>query len=92
LSYSVKGNDKLKLLNMQSSGFTAVIPVGVGSSFIFSPDINFGVDLGVRYSLSDYLDGYSSVYSKSKDFYYFLNFSVTYKLKTNSKGFPSFRK
>lgn len=91
-AFSVKGNDKLKAMNMETGGFTAVFPVGVGTSFIFSPDLNFGVDLGVRYPLTDYLDGYSSTYSKSNDFYYFLNLSVTYKLKTGSNGLPSFRK
>jgi len=92
LSFSVTGNDKLQALNLKTSGFTAVIPVGVGTSFIFSPNLNFGADLGVRYPLTDYLDGYTSVYSKSNDFYFFLNLSITYKMKTGSKGLPSFRK
>jgi len=95
LSYSVKPNDKLEAIEVtkgiKTGGFTAVIPVGIGSSLIFSPNINFGVEFAGRYSFTDYLDGYTSQYSSSNDVYYFLNFYVTYKLKTGANGLPSFR-
>ena len=57
----------------------------------YSPDFNFGVEIGGRYTTTDYLDGYSSQYSKSNDVYYFLNVTVTYKMKTGKNGLPSFR-
>jgi len=95
LSYSGNPNDLLKekqiLENIKPAGFTAVIPVGVGSTLVYSPDFNFGVEIGGRYSFSDNLDGYTSQYSSSNDVYYFLNFTVTYKLKTGANGLPSFR-
>jgi len=91
LSYSVKGNDALINYGLDSGGFTAVIPVGLGSTLVYTPYINFGVELGGRYSFSDNLDGYTSQYSSSNDVYYFLNFTVTYKLKSGPKGLPSFR-
>lgn len=93
-SFSVKGNDKLEAqaMNTETTGFTAVIPVGVGTSFIYSPGLNLGIDLGVRYPLTDYLDGYSSPYSKSNDFYYFINLSITYKMRTGPTGLPTFKK
>ncbi|HUX59229.1 MAG TPA: hypothetical protein VMV77_19820 [Bacteroidales bacterium] len=91
LNYSVKGNDALVNTGIESGGFTAVIPVGVGSTLIYSPDFNFGVEFGGRYSFSDNLDGYTSQYSSSNDVYYFFNFTVTYKLKTGANGLPSFR-
>ncbi|TAL67425.1 MAG: hypothetical protein EPN88_07515 [Bacteroidetes bacterium] len=91
LSYSIKGNDKLLAHGIDPGGFTAVIPVGLGSTLVFSPDFNFGVEIGGRYSFSDNLDGYTSQYSSSKDVYYFFNFTITYKLKTGSNGLPSFR-
>jgi len=91
LSYTVKGNDKLDAYGYDPGGFTAIIPVGVGSTLVYSPDFSFGVELGGRYSFSDNLDGYTSQYSSSNDVYYFLNFTVTYKLKTGPKGLPSFR-
>ena len=92
LSYSVRGNDKLVAHGFNPGGFTAIIPVGLGSTLVYSPDFNFGVELGGRYSFSDNLDGYTSQYSSSNDVYYFFNFTVTYKLKTGPKGLPSFRR
>ena len=95
LAYSGKPNERLKARQLQEgfkpSGFTAVMPVGIGTTLIYSPDFNFGVELGGRYSFSDNLDGYTSQYSSSNDVYYFFNFTVTYKLKTGANGLPSFR-
>jgi hypothetical protein len=91
LSYTIKGNDNLVMTGLDPGGFNIVIPVGVGSTLIYSPNYNFGVEFGGRYSFSDNLDGYTSQYSNSNDVYYFLNFTVTYKLKTGPKGWPSFR-
>ncbi|MCX6253494.1 MAG: hypothetical protein NTV31_03345 [Bacteroidia bacterium] len=91
LNYSIKGNDKLVSHGINSGGFTAIIPVGAGTTLVFSPDFNFGVEFGGRYSFSDNLDGYTSQYYSSNDVYYFFNFTVTYKLKTGANGLPSFR-
>jgi len=91
LSYSVRGNDKLVNHGINPGGFTAVIPVGLGATMVYSPDFNFGVELGRRYSFSDNLDGYTSQYSSSNDVYYFFNFMITYKMKTGPNGLPSFR-
>ncbi len=92
LSYSVKANDNLLSHGLDPTGITLVIPVGLGSTMIYSPNFNFGVELSGRYSFSDNLDGYTSQYSSSNDVYYFLNFTITYKLKTGRNGLPSFRK
>jgi hypothetical protein len=91
LGYSVKGNTALEKHGYNPGGFTAVIPIGVGSTLIYSPNFNFGVEFSGRYSFSDNLDGYTSQYSRSNDVYYFLNFTITYKLKTGPNGLPSFR-
>lgn len=91
VTYSVNGNDALVQRGLENSGFAAVIPFGVGSTLIYTPNINFGLELGGRYAFTDYLDGYTSQYSKAQDVYYLLNFTVTYKLKTSPKGLPSFR-
>lgn len=91
--YLVNGNDALvnNPNGFDSGGFTAAIPVGVGSTLIYSPDYNFGIEFGGRYTISDGLDGYTSQYSSANDVYYFLNFVITYKLKTGKYGLPSFR-
>ncbi|HUV00377.1 MAG TPA: hypothetical protein VMW32_05405 [Bacteroidales bacterium] len=92
LSYHVKPNDNLAPFVTKPDGFTAVIPVGLGADFNYSGIFNFGVELGGRYAFSDNIDGYSSIYSKSNDIYYFLNFKFTYKIKTGKNGLPSFLK
>jgi hypothetical protein len=91
LSYTVQGNDALITSGMETEGFTSVIPGGLGATLIFTPNINFGIEVGGRYAFTDYLDGYTSQYSKANDVYYFLNFAITYKLKTGPTGLPSFR-
>jgi hypothetical protein len=91
LGYSIKGNAQLQKIGFNPGGFTVVIPVGIGSTLIYSPNFNFGVELSGRYSFSDNLDGYTSQYSRSNDVYYFFNFTITYKLKTGANGLPSFR-
>jgi len=90
LAFSVKGNDLLLAEGMTDGGFTAVIPAGIGVNFLTNPDYSLGVELGGRYSFSDYLDGYSPQYSKSNDVYYFLSFTFTLKIPTSRKGWPLF--
>jgi hypothetical protein len=91
LSYSIKGNDKLVAHGIDPGGFTAVIPGGLGTTLVYTPNFSFGLELGGRYTFTDNLDGYTSQYSSSKDVYYFFNFTITYKMKTGSNGLPSFR-
>lgn len=91
LYYNVNPNATLKAKGGDLSGFTGVVPLGLGGSFIYTPNINFGVELGGRYALSDKIDGYTSQYSRFNDVYYFLNFTITYKLKVGPRGLPSFR-
>jgi len=94
--YNVNGNNSLKQQwvlkpELQDGGTAAIIPAGIGTTLIYSPNLNFGLEVGGRYAFTDYLDGYTSQYSKANDVYYFLNFTVTYKLKTGPHGLPSFR-
>lgn len=91
LSYSVTGNDKLVSAGLENGGFTTVIPVGLGSTLEYSRVFNIGVEVAGRYSFSDKLDGYSSGYSSSNDIYFFMNLTITYKLKAGLSGLPDFR-
>ncbi|MFO7621019.1 MAG: hypothetical protein R6W81_07090 [Bacteroidales bacterium] len=91
VNYNVKVNDNLAARGLPTNGFSLVIPAGLGATLIYTPNINFGVELGRRYAFTDYLDGYTSQFSSANDVYYFLNFLVTYKLKNGPKGWPSFR-
>jgi hypothetical protein len=90
LSYKVNPNDKLESFMVKSKGFSAIIPAGLGVTMIYSGIINFGIEAGGRYSLSDLVDGYNSASSQSNDIYYFLNFNIIYKIRTGKNGLPAF--
>ncbi len=97
--YFVKLNDALiergitEPGSTSDHGFTLAIPGGIGATLIFNPNLNFGFEFGGRWVNTDYLDGFDPkiLPNKAKDKYYFLNFTVTYKLKTGPHGLPSFR-
>jgi hypothetical protein len=89
--FSTSGNAELVSRGLAPGGVTPVVPIGLGGNLIFSPDLNFGIELGTRFSFTDNLDGYDSQYSNSNDVYYFVNFTLTYKLKTGANKLPSFR-
>jgi len=74
------------------SGFTAVIPLGVGAKLAMDPNLLIGLELAGRYALSDYLDGYSSErYSRRNDAYHTFSVTLSYRIKTARNGLPNFR-
>ncbi|HNR43051.1 MAG TPA: hypothetical protein PKL65_12535 [Bacteroidales bacterium] len=89
--YSVKVNEALSARNMPTSGLAPVIPAGLGATLIYTPNLNFGLELGGRYVFSDYIDGYHSQFSKANDVYYLMNVNITYKLKSGARGLPTLR-
>jgi hypothetical protein len=91
VNFNVKGNEALQDVGLKNKGTAIIVPLGVGASLVFSPDLNFGIELGGRYPFTDYLDSYTSQFSGANDVYYFFNFIVSYKLKTGANGLPSFR-
>lgn len=66
-----------------SSSIALSFPVGLGIRYPFSPRTWVGFELGGRITTSDYIDGFTSQYSSSNDVYYFSQFFVSYKLKSN---------
>lgn len=91
LSYTVHGNDNLTSHpNFRADGFALVIPAGVGIKLLYAPEWDLGLEIGGRYAFSDYIEGYTSQYSRSNDIYYFLNATVTYRLDTTTSGIPRF--
>lgn len=94
--FNVKGNDLLeeKWMNtpeLETSGFAAVIPIGVGAKLAFDPNILFGVELTGRYAFTDFLDGYTSQWSERNDIYHTFSVTFNYRIKTARNGLPSFR-
>ncbi|MBN2487248.1 MAG: hypothetical protein JXB34_14835 [Bacteroidales bacterium] len=67
-----------------------VIPLGIGAKYIIDSRYSFSAELGYRYAFSDYVEGYKNiVYSRFNDVYYFLDLSVTYRLKTTTRNLPA---
>ena len=90
--YKVKPNDALSTRIEKDSGVALAVPVGIGLNYLFSPTSLIGLDFGLRYTTTDYLDGYTSQYSNHNDVYYFMTFVFIQKLKTSEKGLPTFRR
>ena len=92
-----KVNDKFRVeqwdtgLMLKRNGFTAVIPVGAGAKVALDPNILIGVELLGRYAFSDYLDGYTSKYSRRNDVYHTFSVTFNYRIKTARNGWPSFK-
>ena len=71
---------------------TMAFPLGLGLKYGLTPKWKLGFELGIRYTLSDELDAFTSQYSHANDVYYFATFHATYLIKTARNGWPSFRK
>ena len=75
-----------------TDGKSAIIfPLGLGIKMALDPNWSLGMDLGWRFSTSDYLDGFSSQYSDHNDVYFLTNISLIWKLRTSRKNLPIFR-
>lgn len=86
---SLKGNSNSSYETIKTTtGYTVVIPVGLGLKLIYNNKYSFGFEFGGRYALSDYLDGLTTKFSSYNDVYYFGIFNVVYRLKTTRKGYP----
>jgi len=90
--FSVKPDEDLSSSIVKDSGVALAFPLGFGVNYLLGPNSLVGLDFGIRYTTSDYIDGYTSQYSSFNDVYYFMTFVFTQKLKTSEKGLPTFRK
>ena len=70
------------------SKFNLTLPVGLGLKYTIDDQISLGFELGGRYTLSDYLEGFSTTFSKNNDIYYFTNLTFIYKARTDRRGRP----
>jgi hypothetical protein len=91
LLLSVKPNDEM----LNGASYDAshpkgglAFPMGIGAKFVLSSSWSVGGELGGRFTTSDYLDGYSSQYSKHNDVYYFFTIQAIYRVKTSRRGYP----
>ncbi len=70
-----------------SKSMTLAFPVGVGFKLNYTPKLSFAAEIGARLTLTDYLDGVTSSFSKHNDFYYIINFKMLYRLKDVKRRF-----
>ena len=90
--FSPKTNtDDMPTSKNESYGKVSVaFPMGIGFKYGINRRLSFGMEIGPRLTLTDYLDGISDINSKGNDSYMFLLFSLNYKLKTARSGLPRF--
>ena len=86
-----KAKENLENFEFDYTKATLVLPMGLGVKYSLNSDWSLGFELGARLTTTDYLDGYTSPYSKSNDIYYFAMINGIYKLKTGRNGWPVFR-
>jgi hypothetical protein len=70
------------------SKMSGVIALGAGVKLPLNKDMTLGFEIGRRFTFTDYLDGLSTIYSKSNDTYYFTAFHLIIRLETDRRGIP----
>ncbi len=80
--------DPALVSGLDPENFALVFPGGLGLKYIINDTWTAGFELGARYTLTDYIDGYTSDYSSHNDIYYFGVFNATYKFRTTRSGWP----
>ena len=65
-----------------------VFPAGMGIKYVVSQKWSVGAEFGVRWTTTDFLDAYTSAWSKANDLYYFGHVHGIYRIKTSRTGYP----
>jgi hypothetical protein len=82
LNYNQRIDYNYKTSQNNETGVSAVVPYGIGYQYDFNNNFILGVEYNLRYSFSDYLDGFKPPYPDSKSNDVLQGFSLTlgYKL------------
>ncbi len=84
--------DYVNVFEDNFSKFGLAFPLGLGLRYSVDSQWSIGFEFGRRFTLTDYIDGYTSQFSKHKDIYYVSSFTAIYKLRTDRRGLPSLKK
>ncbi len=84
--------DYVTVFNDNFSKFGVAFPAGLGIKYSIDSQWSLGFELGRRFTLTDYIDGYTSEFSKHKDTYYIGAITAIYKIRTDRRGVPSFKR
>jgi hypothetical protein len=80
---------------IDDKSFSFVIPVGLGAKYAVMPRISLGMEFGVKYAFTDFLDGFTSPSSQHNDIFYSFVLKLNYKLNVQVKqhlGVPKKRR
>jgi hypothetical protein len=69
-----------------------VIPAGLGFKFSLSDHLVLGGEIGGRFTFTDKLDGYQTIWSNYNDRYIITTFKAIYKINNDRRGRPIFNK
>ena len=72
------------------SHVAAAFPLGIGFKYGINRKLGVHLEVGGRFTTTDYLEGHSDTYSKSNDGYLTIMVGLHYKLKTARSGLPRF--
>ena len=78
--------DRQERDNIEHGMVTMVLPAGIGVKLGISNRIDIGFELGGRYAMNDYLDGFTSPVASSNDIYYLTTVQLIYRLPGLSPG------
>jgi opacity protein-like surface antigen len=68
-----------------SKNLALVFPVGLGIKYPLTSITSIGLELGGRFTTTDYIDGFSTESSTSNDIYYFTVINVSTKIKRSKR-------
>lgn len=70
--------------------YNLVFPMGIGLKYGINRRLAFSMDIGHRYTTTDYLEGFSDFHGTGGDSYFLITFNFAYKLRTARSGLPKF--
>jgi len=77
---SLEGDDRFENKNL-----TLAFPVGFGLKYPLTSITYIGLEMGARFTTSDFIDGFKPAQSDSKDMYYFTVINVSTKIKKSKR-------
>jgi OOP family OmpA-OmpF porin len=94
-AYSYSSHDYIEVWETRDDyrpggNFIPIASIGLGLKYIIDDHWILAGELGYRYTISDYMDGYTqTLNSEFNDVYYVLDISIVYRLKTTRRNIPA---
>ncbi len=76
----------------KAKNIAVAFPMGVGFKYAINRVYTFGIEIGHRYTTTDYIDGHNDAHkaNTANDSYLFVLFSISKRLRTSRRGLPKF--